>query len=218
MEACFMMVSEFLLGFCNRNHIVFAALIVLLALQPLGARADQCDDAWAAHQRGSPEIRDATVRGLTVDLDGDVEARQKAICTSDKGFVDLTRLLLDGVRRLEQACGSRHKLVCNVACWEKDLSEREKKSAYDCSPATLEAVRKADQAAKAERDKADRSEFVVQSACINVIAMAAFPDLPKDSDYKKNVKLCNANVKACEYARGATLKGENWPSDLTCGG
>jgi hypothetical protein len=211
------MLSEFPVRFRNRNRVVLAALIALVALQPLGARADQCDDAWAAHQRGSPEIRAATARAATVDLFGDAEQQQKNQCETDKGFDDLDRLILDSARRVEQACGSRRKLACNVACQEKAKAAQEKKTAYDCNPATLEAVRKADQAAKEQRDADNKTEWKVQNACVSVVAAGTFPDLPHDSEYKENVKLCNANAKICKNVR-ENLAEQKWPSDLTCGG
>jgi hypothetical protein len=213
----FKMLSGILIRVGSRSHLFFAALMALLALQPLSAMADQCDDAWAAYQRGSPEIRAATARSAKVDLFGDVVEQQKNKCETDKGFDELNRLILEGARRVEQACGSRRRLACNVACQEKAKAEQENKTAYDCSPSTLEAVRKADQDAQARIDADRNAERKVQNACISVTAMETFPDLPHDSEYQANVKTCNANAKICKEVR-KNLEGQKWPSALTCGG
>ncbi len=212
------MFSEFLFRFCNRNHVFFTALVALLALQPLVARADQCDDAWARHQRGTPEIKAAIARSASVNLFAtDVDEVQKDKCDTAKANDDLSQLVLDSARQVEQACAGRRKLVCDVACQEKSLSESKKKTAYECSPAALDAARKADQAEKNQQDAERNVEMKVQNACISVAAADTFPDLPHDSDYKKDVKLCNANPKTCKSVREA-LNGQKWPSDLTCGG
>jgi hypothetical protein len=208
------MFIETIIRLRDRNRAVCAAFMTLWLLQPLGARADQCDDAWARYQRMEPETRAALAGATAVDLfEDDPAKRQKNKCDSERATDDLTRSILNGARQVEQACVGRHKLVCDVACWQRTLSESEKKSAYDCSPAALEEVLKADQAEKAER----KSENDVQMACIDVVATNSFPDLPHDSDYRKRVKSCNANPKTCKQVR-ESLKDQKWPSDLTCGG
>lgn len=59
------------------RSLAFFSLLTLVTLQPLSAMADQCDDAWAAYQRGSPEIRAATARSAKIDLFGDAVEQQK---------------------------------------------------------------------------------------------------------------------------------------------
>jgi len=162
----------------------------------------------------TPQSRAALAGAIAVDLfDDDLEKRQKNKCDAEKATVDLSRLILNSVRRVEEACVGRRKLACDVACQEKSLSEYEKKSAYDCSPAALEDIRKADLAEKAGQ-KAERD---VQLACMDVIATNTFSDLPHDREYKKKAELCNANPNVCKEVREA-LKDQKLPPDLTCGG
>lgn len=171
----------------------------------------------ANFQRSTPETNAAIGTAIGRLVGGSyfstgVDQAQKDKCEFDKADENLSQLGLDGARKVEQACGSRHKLACDVACWEKMLSERRAKTAYDCSSAALDEARKADEAKNAK----NKADWAVDNACITVTTAADFPDLPHDAQYNAAVKVCNANPAICKELQ-KTFK-EKWPSELTCDG
>lgn len=208
--------------FSRRTWFGFVAILAALTFQTQSSRADQCADALKRYNASNPDFNaalGASVSGLFADSAAD---RQKSKCDSSKANENMVRIILSNAKNLEKACGTRVTVKCDTACWQQMLSENEQKTAYECSPAALEAAVRAEQDEKARQDQKNDNDRKVMNACSNIAASVSSAHMfnaPRDADYPNWVKICNANPTTCKMTVDLLKdQKEKVPSELTCKG
>lgn len=197
----------------RRHRFALVAFSMVSAIQPFGALADQCQDAQQAFYQSGISALNAGVQHLFKGGDT-VEDRQKHRCDLETDAVASYQIQLKASRTVALTCGDRVTIKpCDIACQEKRLSEQENKADYACSPAALQEARKAARQEEAKRKDDNEAE----NACAFLIGETmGVPDEPEV--HAKNLRLCNANIEACQTGL-EVLKGEKKSvAGLTCAG